>query len=38
LGHAGVNIKYVFAGPGGARKATVFLAVSDMQAALKVLR
>jgi hypothetical protein len=38
LGDAGVNIKYVFAGPGGARKATVFLAVSDMQAALKVLR
>ncbi len=38
LGDHGVNIKYVFVGPGGARKATVFLAVSDMQAALKALR
>ncbi len=38
LGDAGVNIKYVFVGPAGARKATVFLAVSDMQAALKALR
>ncbi len=38
LGDAGVNIKYVFVGPGGARKATVFLAVSDMQKALKALR
>ncbi len=38
LGDAGVNIKYVFVGPAGARKATVFLAVSDMQRALKALR
>ncbi len=38
LGEAGVNIRYVFVGPGGARKATVFLALSDMQAALKALR
>ena len=38
LGDAGVNIKYVFVGPGGARKATVFLAVSDLKAALKALR
>jgi len=38
LGDAGVNIRYVFVGPGGSRKATVFLAVSDMQAALKALR
>jgi hypothetical protein len=37
LGAAGVNIKYVFIGPAGGRKATVFLAVSDMQAALKAL-
>jgi hypothetical protein len=38
LGAAGVNIKYVFVGPGGARKATIFLAVSNMQLALKALR
>ena len=38
LGDAGVNIKYVFVGPAGARKATVFLAVSDMERALKALR
>ncbi|HVI74273.1 MAG TPA: ACT domain-containing protein [Anaeromyxobacteraceae bacterium] len=38
LGDAGVNVKYVFVGPGGARKATVFLAVSDLKAALKALR
>ncbi len=38
LGDAGINIKYVFVGPASARKATVFLAVSDMQAALKALR
>ena len=38
LGDAGVNIKYVFVGPGGARKATVFLAVSDLKAAVKALR
>ncbi len=38
LGDAGVNIKYVFVGPGGARKTTVFFAVSDMQVALKALR
>jgi hypothetical protein len=38
LGEAGVNIRYVFVGPGGAKKATVFLAVSDMQKALKALR
>ncbi len=37
LGDAGINIKYVFVGPASARKATVFLAVSDMQAALKAL-
>jgi hypothetical protein len=38
LGDAGVNIKYVFVGPAGARKATAFLAVSDMQRALRALR
>lgn len=38
LGDAGVNIRYVFVGADGGRKATVFLAVSDMAAALKALR
>ena len=38
LGDAGVNIRYVFVGAGGGRRATVFLAVSDMAAALKALR
>jgi hypothetical protein len=38
LGKAGVNITYVFVGPGGARKATVFMGVSDVAAALKALR
>lgn len=37
LGEAGVNIKYVFVGAGGGRKATVFLAVSDVDAALRAL-
>jgi len=38
LGRAGVNITHVFIGTGGARKATVFLGVSDIAAALKALR
>jgi hypothetical protein len=38
LGEAGVNISYVFVGPGGARKAIVFLGVSDVAAALKAVR
>ncbi len=38
LGDAGVNIKYVFVGAGGGRKTTVFLAVSDVSAALRALR
>ena len=38
LGRAGVNITHVFVGTGGARKATVFLGVSDVAAALKALR
>lgn len=37
LGDAGVNIRYVFAGTDRGRKATVFLAVSDLGAALKAL-
>jgi hypothetical protein len=38
LGEAGVNITHVFVGTGGARKATVFLGVSDLAAARKALR
>lgn len=38
LGEAGVNITHVFVGTGGARKATLFLGVSDLKAALKVAR
>lgn len=38
LGDAGINIKHVFVGTGGGRKATLFLAVSDVAAALKALR
>jgi hypothetical protein len=38
LGEKGVNITHVFVGPGGARKAVVFLGVSDVAAALKALR
>ncbi len=38
LGKAGVNITHVFVGPGGARKATVFLGVSDIATALKAVR
>jgi hypothetical protein len=38
LGRAGVNITHVFVGTGGARKATVFLGVSDVATALKALR
>jgi hypothetical protein len=37
LGDAGVNIRYVFVSTDG-RRATVFLAVSDMKAALRALR
>jgi hypothetical protein len=35
LGAAGVDISHVYAGPAGARKATVFLGVSDLKAAAK---
>ena len=38
LGEAGVNITHVFVGTGGARKATVFLGVSDPVAAANALR
>ncbi len=38
LGDAGVNIRYAFVGPGSGRKATVFVAVSNMEAALKAVR
>jgi hypothetical protein len=38
LGDAGVNITHVFVGTAGARKATVFLGVSDPAAATKALR
>jgi hypothetical protein len=38
LGQAGVNITHAYGGTGGARKASVFLAVSDLKAALKAAR
>ncbi|WP_242393273.1 ACT domain-containing protein [Anaeromyxobacter oryzisoli] len=38
LGDAKVNIQYVFVSTTGGRKATAFLAVSDLKAALKALR
>jgi hypothetical protein len=38
LGEAGVNIEYVFVSTSGGRKVTIFLAVSDLKAALKALR
>ena len=38
LGKAGVNITHVYVGTGGARKATVFLGVSDLAAAAKAAR
>jgi len=38
LGSAGVNITHLYVGTAGARKATVFLGVSDLKAALKAAR
>ncbi len=38
LGRAGVNITHVYAGPAGARKALVFLGVSDLKTAMKAAR
>lgn len=38
LGKAGINITHVMVGTGAAKKATVFLGVSDLAAAAKALR
>jgi len=38
LGDAGINIRYVFVGTARGRKVTVYLAVSDVPAALEILR
>ncbi len=38
LGAAGVNIEYVYAGPGGGKRAIVYMGVSDLKAALKAAR
>jgi len=38
LGAAGVNITHLYVGTAGARKASVFLGVSDLKAALKAAR
>jgi hypothetical protein len=38
LGRAGINITHVMVGPGGARKAAVFMGVSDVAAAMKAMR
>ncbi len=38
LGKAGVNITHVYVGPAGARKAAVFMGVSDVAAAMKAAR
>ncbi len=38
LGQAGINIEHVYLGTAGARKATVFLGVSDVTTALKAVR
>lgn len=38
LGQAGIDIRYVYVGTAGARKATVFLGVSDLAGALKAAR
>ena len=38
LGAAGINIRYVFVGTTRGRKVTVYIAVSDVVAALEVLR
>jgi len=38
LGQAGVDIRHVYVGNAGARKATVFMGVSDLAAALKAAR
>jgi hypothetical protein len=38
LADAGIDIRYVFGGAAGARKAAVFMGVSDLKSALKALR
>ena len=38
LGDAGINIKYVFVGTSRGRKVTVYLAVDDLPAALRVIQ
>ncbi len=38
LGDAGIHIDYVYVGTAGARKATVYLGVPDVAAAMKALR
>jgi hypothetical protein len=38
LGEAGVNISHVFVSTAGGRKATAFLGVSDLKAALRAVR
>ncbi len=38
LGDAGINIGHVYVGAGGPRKATVFLGVPDLKAAMKAVR
>lgn len=38
LGAAGISIRHVYVGAGGAKKATVFLGVPDLKAAAKAVR
>ncbi len=38
LGKAGIDIRHLYVGTAGARKATVFMGVSDLAAALKAAR
>ncbi len=38
LGRAGINIQYVFAGTGAARKVSVFMGVADVKAAMAAIR
>lgn len=38
LGDAGISIGHIFVGAGGARKATIYLGVPDVKAAMKAVR
>lgn len=38
LGAAGVNIQYIYAGPGGGKRVNAYMGVSDLKAALKAAR